>query len=62
MSTRAEVIRSKIEDIQLKGDLSAHAARKRISAYRMFKKENAAKMKEEFPQMDKYERQMIVKD
>lgn len=62
MSARAEMIREKIEEIQHKGDLTANVTKKRVSAYRMFKREYAPSMKEEFPQMDKYERQMIVKD
>lgn len=54
-SNKSEAIREKIDEIKARADFSA-IVKKKISPYRVFKKENAASIKEEFPNMKSQER------
>jgi hypothetical protein len=45
-----------------RGSFEAVARKKKVSAYRVFKKSIAEKIKVEFPKMNNSERQMIVKE
>eukprot|EP00347_Sterkiella_histriomuscorum_P000965 403373850 len=60
-SDSCEQIRSEIDEIIERADIS-RIVRKKISPYRIFKKELAPNIKLEFPNMRSQERQMIVKD
>lgn len=57
----SSLLLEKIKEIYDKGDMTLHARRKKISAYRVYKRETAAYYKSEYPNMKNSERQMIVK-
>ena len=54
-------MREQIDEIINRADFSK-IVKKKISPYRVYKKENAADIKLEFPNMRSQERQMIVKE
>ena len=60
-SKRSEAIREQIDEIQNRANF-ASIVKKKVSPYRVFKKEIAAQIKSEFPNMRSQERQMIVKE
>jgi hypothetical protein len=45
-----------------RGSFESVAKKKKVSAYRVFKKSIAEKIKVEFPKMNNSERQMIVRE
>ena len=55
ISSKGEAIRDQIEEIQKRGDITA-IVKKKISPYRVFKKEIASHIKIEFPNMKSQER------
>ena len=59
---KAEQLQLSIDLIIAQGRFDIAAKRKKVSAYRVFKKEIAEKIKDEFPKMNNSERQMIVKE
>ena len=61
MSQRSESIREEIDLIIARSDLEAFAVKKKISPFRVFKREIASLTKLEFPNMRSQERQLIVK-
>ncbi|CDW79511.1 UNKNOWN [Stylonychia lemnae] len=60
-SANAENLREKIDEIINRADIS-QIVKKKISPYRVYKKESASAIKAEFPNMRSQERQMIVKE
>lgn len=59
---KTEEIREQIENITNRANYTFHTKRKKVSAYRVFKKDIAEKIKNEFPKMNNSERQMIVRE
>ncbi len=57
---KSESIHDRIDEIKARGDMSTLKS-KFISPYRVFKRDTAAAIKEEFPNMKSQERQVITK-
>lgn len=57
MEEKAEEIRNQIEEIIKKGNYEEVIKKKKVSAYRVYKKEMAEAIKIEFPKMNNSERQ-----
>ena len=57
-----EEINKEIDSIYEKADMNVQAKRKKVSAYRVFKRETAPQFKHQYPNMKNSERQMIVKE
>ena len=62
VSQRAELLQEATNEITKRADFDLHTKKKKVSAYRVFKKEIAEQVKQEFPKMNNSERQMIVKE